>query len=131
MPVNVRHFHQEMCGAKQTMHEFSIAYDIYATARKAALDHHARQVTRVDVDIGEMSMINPEQVEFLFGTLIEDDELLKGAKLACNVVKPVSRCKCGYEGDERFVCPVCGALPEIIRGREVVVSNIEIEVDDE
>jgi hydrogenase nickel incorporation protein HypA/HybF len=29
-----------------------------------------------------------------------------------------------------FVCPECGALPELVRGREIVVTNIEIEVDD-
>jgi hydrogenase nickel incorporation protein HypA/HybF len=29
-----------------------------------------------------------------------------------------------------YVCPKCGALPELIKGREIVVTNVEIEVDD-
>ncbi|HNS82723.1 MAG TPA: hydrogenase maturation nickel metallochaperone HypA, partial [Methanolinea sp.] len=38
---------------------------------------------------------------------------------------------CGYEGTERFVCPRCGGLPELLKGREILVTNIEIEVNDE
>jgi hydrogenase nickel incorporation protein HypA/HybF len=29
-----------------------------------------------------------------------------------------------------FVCPGCGALPELVKGREILVTSIEIEVDD-
>jgi len=112
------------------MHEFAIAYDIYATARRTALDHHAEGVKLVCVDIGEMAMVNPEQVRFLFETLIEDDPLVKGAELKCIVVEPETRCTCGYTGNERFVCPRCGALPELVKGREIVVRHVEIEVAD-
>jgi hydrogenase nickel incorporation protein HypA/HybF len=112
------------------MHEFGIAYDIFKTARQAAFDHHATQVKKVCVDIGEMSMVNPEQVEFLFATLIEDEPVLKGAILESRVIAPETRCECGYQGCEKFVCPGCGALPELVRGREIVVTHIEIEVDE-
>jgi hydrogenase nickel incorporation protein HypA/HybF len=112
------------------MHEFAIAYDIYATARRTALDHHAEKVKGVCVDIGEMSMVNPEQVRFLFETLSEDDPLVKGAELECIIIAPETRCTCGYTGSERFVCPRCGALPELVKGREIVVRHVEIEVAD-
>jgi hydrogenase nickel incorporation protein HypA/HybF len=112
------------------MHEFGIAYDIFKTAQQAAQDHHASQVKKVCVDIGEMSMVNPEQVQFLFDTLIEDDPVLKGAVLESRMIVPETRCRCGYRGDEKFVCPGCGALPELVRGREIVVTHIEIEVDE-
>ena len=112
------------------MHEFGIAYDIFKTARQAALDHHAAQVKKVCVDIGEMSMVNPEQVQFLFDTLSEEDPVLKGAVLESRVVAPETRCSCGYRGNEKFVCPGCGSLPELVKGREIVVTHIEIEVDE-
>ncbi|HQC34968.1 MAG TPA: hydrogenase maturation nickel metallochaperone HypA, partial [Methanoculleus sp.] len=41
-----------------------------------------------------------------------------------------TRCSCGYEGSDRFVCPRCGKLPEVVAGMEIVVTNIEIEVDE-
>lgn len=113
------------------MHEFGIAYDVYATARRTALDHAAREVKAVCVEFGEMAMVNPEQVKFLFETLIEEDPLMKGASLEWHLVPPLTRCNCGYEGNERFVCPQCGSLPELVRGREITVTNIEIEVSDE
>jgi hydrogenase nickel incorporation protein HypA/HybF len=113
------------------MHEYSIAYDIYATARRAAVDHQATRVKKVFVDVGEMTMVNPEQVKFLFGTFGEEDALFKETELEYRTVKPVVQCSCGYEGTEIYICPRCGALPQIVEGREIMVTNIEIEVDDE
>lgn len=113
------------------MHEHSIAYDIYTTARRAALDHDAKEVKRVSVDVGKMAMANPEQVEFLFNIIIEGDPLFSGARLSCRDVEVRTRCSCGYVGNERFVCPRCGKLPEVVAGMEIVVTNIEIEVDEE
>jgi hydrogenase nickel incorporation protein HypA/HybF len=112
------------------MHEYSIAYDLYATAKKAALDHHATRVKKISVDVGKMAMVNPEQVIFLFDTIKEDDPLFTTAILDCADVEPETKCPCGYAGNEIYVCPRCGALPEVIRGREIVVTNVEIEVAD-
>jgi len=111
------------------MHEYSIAYDIYTTARRAARENKANLVKRIHVDIGEMALVNPEQVEFLFLAISEDDPLFKGAVLVCRPVTPRARCGCGYEGDEVFVCPGCGAMPELVEGREIVVTSLEIDVD--
>ena len=113
------------------MHEYSIAYDIYKTARRAALENGASQVKAIHVDIGEMAMVNPEQVEFLFSAIAAEDPLFKDARLIPRTVKPHLRCSCGYEGEEMFVCPSCGQMPELVEGREVVVNHIEIEVEDE
>ena len=113
------------------MHEYGIAYDIVETARRAALDHRARSVSKVCVDIGDLSMINPEQVEFLFKTMIEDDPLFSNSELVCTRRAPVTSCTCGYTGQEIYVCPDCGALPSIETGKEIVVTNIEIEADEE
>ncbi len=111
------------------MHEYSIAYDIYATARKAALEHKAIQVKLICIDIGEMAMVNPDQLEFLFRAIAEDDPLFKGVTLETHTITPEVACACGYEGTTLYVCPVCGALPEIVKGKEILVSNIQVEVD--
>ena len=112
------------------MHEYSIAYDIYMTARRAALDNRADRVVCVRVDMGELAMANPEQVSFLFRAITEEDPLFKDTDLACRPVIPSVRCACGYEGTELFVCPRCGGLPDLVRGREIVVTNIEVEVNE-
>jgi Zn finger protein HypA/HybF (possibly regulating hydrogenase expression) len=110
------------------MHEYSIAYDIYMTARRAALEHGADRVIRVHVDMGELAMANPEQVRFLFDAIAEEDPLFSGAELICRPVPPSVRCTCGYEGTELYVCPGCGNLPDLVQGREILVTNIEVEV---
>ena len=112
------------------MHEYAIAYDVYATAKRAAEENAATEVKRVHVEIGDLAMANPEQVEFLFVAITEDDPLFRGAALECHRVPVRSRCGCGYEGDERFVCPRCGSLPELVAGREIRVSSVEIEVPE-
>ncbi len=110
------------------MHEYAIAYDVYATAKRAAQENDATEVKRVHVDIGDLAMANPEQVEFLFQAIAEDDPLFAGVVLECHRVPVRSRCQCGYEGTERFVCPKCGSLPDLVAGREIRVSHVEIEV---
>ena len=111
------------------MHEFSIAYDLYATARKAAIENNASKVKRVTVEVGMMAMVNPEQVTFLFCTVKEDDPLFEKTELVCTEVPAETTCPCGYSGQEIYVCPACGALPRMLKGKEIVVINIEIEVD--
>lgn len=113
------------------MHEYSIAYDIYATAKRAAEDNFASKVKKVRVGMGELTMINPEQVVFLFETMCEEDPFFKDCKIECTNISVKSECECGYSGNERFVCPQCGKLPVVIEGNEILVTNIEIEVDDE
>ncbi len=112
------------------MHEYTIAYDLYVTSRRAAIENNATQVKKVSVEVGKMAMVNPEQVVFLFDMIKEEDPLFTAAVLECNEMSPQTRCSCGYAGDEIFVCPKCGALPELIKGREIVVTNVEIEVAD-
>ncbi len=112
------------------MHEFSIANDIYLTAKRTAVEHMATSIKTVTVEIGELSMISPDQVEFLFSVIIEDDPLFCGTTLDTKVIPPETTCSCGYKGNEIFVCPDCGSLPVVIKGREIVVSHIEIDTQD-
>jgi hydrogenase nickel incorporation protein HypA/HybF len=112
------------------MHEYGIAYDLYVTARRAALENRADRVNKVNVEIGKLAMVNPEQIIFLFDVIKEDDPLFTSSVLECTETSPATQCSCGYQGDEIYVCPRCGALPELVKGREIVVTNIEIEVAD-
>ncbi|MDD1674052.1 MAG: hydrogenase maturation nickel metallochaperone HypA [Methanomicrobiales archaeon] len=112
------------------MHEYGIAYDIFATARKAARDNKATSITVIHVDLGEAAMVNADQVAFLFSVIAEEEPLFTGSRLECRKVPVRSRCGCGYEGEETFVCPCCGALPDLTQGKEIVVTSVEIEVAD-
>ncbi len=54
------------------MHEYSIAYDIFATAKKAALENNALTVQKIHVEIGELAMASKDQIEFLLKGLIQE-----------------------------------------------------------
>lgn len=112
------------------MHESGIAYDIYATSKRAAEDNNAVRVKKIFVDVGSMAMVNPDQVEFMFKTFITDDPVFKDTEIEFNTILPMAECACGYKGSEIFVCPNCGKLPHMIQGKEILVKNIEIETDD-
>lgn len=112
------------------MHEYSIANDIYRTARRAAVENMAISVKTINVEIGELSMISPDQVDFLFKAIIEDDPLFSGTILYMKTIPPETTCSCGYTGNEIFVCPDCGSLPSVVKGREILVSHIEIDTND-
>ena len=74
------------------MHEYSIAYDIYATAKRAAEDNFATKVKKVHVGVGKLTMINPEQVVFLFETMCEEDPVFKDCKIKCTDIPVKSEC---------------------------------------
>ncbi|HJJ98491.1 MAG TPA: hydrogenase maturation nickel metallochaperone HypA, partial [Methanocorpusculum sp.] len=78
------------------MHESGIAYDIYATSKRAAEENGAVRVKTIYVDVGSMAMVNPDQVEFMFGTFVADDPLFSETKLVFTTVPPVAECECGY-----------------------------------
>ena len=96
------------------MHESAIAYDLYATARRAAIEHDATRVIRLCVECGALAMVNPEQVRFLFAVMVEDDPLFKETVLDVVTVEPVMTCSCGrYEGDDPFICQTLNYIRQL------------------
>ena len=94
------------------MHEYSIAYDLYATAKKTALDHHAMQVKKIRVDVGKMAMVNPEQVIFLFDTIKEDDPLFTATVLDCTEVEPERNVPAGTRETRSISVPAVAPFPK-------------------
>ncbi len=114
------------------MHELSIATDLVNTALKTAKENNAKKVITVTVEAGELAMVNPEQLEFMYDILVEDNSL-KGSKLKIETVPAVGECtNCGYRGpiEDRFACacPKCGLTLKIIAGRDICLKNMELEI---
>ncbi|MGC9308536.1 MAG: hydrogenase/urease maturation nickel metallochaperone HypA, partial [Thermoplasmatota archaeon] len=102
----------------------------------------ATAITRVVLDIGELTFLGEEQLRFAFHVLREDT-LLGGAELVINRIPPQVTCSCGYEGAVEYEekedfhirfpllrCPECGGSVHVQRGRECLIKHIEIERDD-
>jgi len=115
------------------MHEFGIATDIFSVVDQTARENKAKKVLSVTVEVGQLAMINPEQLKFSF-EIITDEGPYAGAELIVETVPAVARCKCGFEGrlgDEDYVCPKCGGMYELLEGRGICVKNIEVELEDD
>jgi hydrogenase nickel incorporation protein HypA/HybF len=124
------------------MHELSMADAIVKTVLEAAEKNDAIEVLEVTVEIGKMTMLNPEQIKFMLDVLSEDT-ILAGAKFNMEEIPIEIECEsCGYKGkidseglDEYtpiLICPKCEDRKlSIISGRECNVKNIKIEKSDE
>ncbi|MDR2109079.1 MAG: hydrogenase maturation nickel metallochaperone HypA [Coriobacteriales bacterium] len=113
------------------MHEMSLMQGVLDAVEKTAREAGAASVVEVRLTIGTMAEVEPDALRFAFEVLT-DDTLCAGAKLEIAEVEPRSRClQCGEEfAHDRFhrACPACDALAtELIAGREMYVSSIEIE----
>ncbi len=126
------------------MHEFSTMSNIVAAVRGEGRRHNATGITKVLLEIGELTFLGEEQLRFAFDVLTKDTEM-DGAELIIEKVMPKVKCECGYEGgveyDEKkefhiqipiLKCPRCGNTDtvKITNGRECSIKNVEIEVED-
>ena len=111
------------------MHEMSITQGIIDLCIEHAGD---RRVRSLDVEIGELSNVVPEAVEFCFEACSRET-LLEGARLTIIRVPGVGQClECGQEtplAELYGSCLHCGSnRVTIVTGEELRVR--EIEVDD-
>jgi hydrogenase nickel incorporation protein HypA/HybF len=112
-----------------TMHEMSIAQEIIDLCLGHAGGH---RVTSLDVEIGNLSGVAPEAIEFCFEACSRET-LLEGAVLNIIRVPGSGQCQgCGRQTPLTELygsCGHCGShLVTIVAGEELRVR--EIEVDD-
>jgi hydrogenase nickel incorporation protein HypA/HybF len=123
------------------MHELSAATAVLRTVLKAAEGRNLKRITGIKLQIGELTLINPEQLEFCFGVAARDS-IAEGAKLEIQSVPGELRCrKCGsafnwtlVDDDPalhlvgpRLSCECGSGEVEIVAGREMSVVSMTVE----
>ncbi len=124
------------------MHEFSTMTQIVNAILEEAKKHHAQKITKVVLEIGELTFLGEEQLRFAFDVLTKDT-ILEGAHLEIKKKGVEVRCHCGYEGGIEYEekeefhlltpilrCPRCNEEVRIVRGRECIIKNIQMEIED-
>ena len=123
------------------MHELSMADAIVKTILDAAEKNQAEEILEVTIEVGKLTMLNPEQLKFLLDVLAENT-LLEGAEVIIEEVPVEIKChSCDYTGStdlddsDHYLmivkCPKCDERNiEIISGQECNVKNIRIEKPD-
>jgi hydrogenase nickel incorporation protein HypA/HybF len=110
------------------MHELSITQSVVEICEKNA---GGRRVLAVTLELGELSGIVPDAVEFCFEACTKGT-LLEGARLVITRVAPKGLCRdCGSEFPVSAYydsCPNCGGYTvELMRGEEMRVKELEVE----
>ena len=113
------------------MHEFSIAVNIVDLSVEYAQRDNAREVKEVEVEVGELSGIVVEALEFALESAVKNT-LLENALIRILSVPGKAKCsQCHHEypaGELYSVCPQCGSgFPEIIQGKELRLKSLSVD----
>jgi len=113
------------------MHEMSLMASMLEIIEDRAREDGFLQVSRVHLEIGRLSGVEPEAMRFAFdvGTF---GSVAQGAELVLQDTEGRGRCRgCGLEAVlEAFYdpCPACGRGPmEILAGRELRIVSLDVE----
>jgi len=113
------------------VHELGITQSIVDIAEQTARQHGGGKITSVTVEIGSLSGVVPDAVEFCFEACSKET-LLEGARLVINVIPGRGRClQCATEQEidnHSFACDACGALGlERLQGEELRIKELEVD----
>jgi hydrogenase nickel incorporation protein HypA/HybF len=110
------------------MHELSLTQSVVEICEQNA---GGRRVLSVTLEVGELSGIVPDAVEFCFEACTKGT-LLEGARLVISRIPPKGLCReCGGEFPVSAYydsCPSCGGYNvELMSGEEMRVKELEVE----
>jgi hydrogenase nickel incorporation protein HypA/HybF len=113
------------------MHEASIVLSLIEQIEAHMEDKGFQKVYRVTLDIGEMSGVAADALEFAFDVCCQQSRIA-GAKLVINHVPVMARChKCRDEfavKGSAFSCVSCGSPEiEVLSGYELNLREMEVE----
>ena len=131
--------HYALCHSVKPMHEFSISSEIANSVLDAAGKNKGKKVLSIQLEIGELTHLNGEQVAFWVHELFKGS-VAEGAEVKIKMTKARIHCKaCGYRGgmeldqEDSFrhlmplTCPRCnGSQIKVVKGRECILRRIQV-----
>lgn len=113
------------------MHELGIVFHIIKEVKKVALENGCSHVSKVVMDIGEVSTVVPYYLEDCWKWAVEKEDMMKGCELEVCTIPAVTLCRsCGNEYgtvEHAKICPRCGSDDTVLlRGNEVEIKEIEV-----
>jgi hydrogenase nickel incorporation protein HypA/HybF len=121
------------------MHEFSISNEIVRNVLDTARKNGGEKVLSIQLEIGELVLLNVEQVTFWIHELFKGS-VAEGAGVRVKTIKARIECQsCGYKGgmdlDRQdpfrhvilYSCPKCHSFQiKVEKGRECTLRRIQV-----
>ena len=112
------------------MHELSIVLNIVKIAEKETAKANLKKVEVIELEIGTLSGIEFEALEFVWPTAVKNT-VLEHAVKKINIIKAKGKCiDCDTEFDMEFIydaCPNCSSnFKGILQGKELKVKSLEV-----
>ena len=121
------------------MHEFSISSEIVRNVLDTAKANDGKKVLSIQLEIGELALLNVEQVTFWIHELFKGS-VAEGAKVKVKTIRAGIQCEsCGYKGgmdlDRQdplrhvilYSCPNCSSFQiKVEKGRECTLRRIQV-----
>ncbi len=112
------------------MHELSIALGIVKIAEDETAKVNAAKVTKIELEIGVLSGIEIESLNFVWESAVQDTVLEKAEK-EITVIEGCGKCiDCNTEFDMENIydcCPKCNSnFKGILKGKELKVKALEV-----
>lgn len=112
------------------MHEMSLCESILDILKEQAVRDHFSQVKRVRVDIGPLSCVDPQALQFGFDVVMKGS-LAEGAKLEISTPPAEAMCLTCFKTipiKERFdSCPECGSEAlQVTSGEDLKLRELEV-----
>jgi len=112
------------------MHEYSIVQALLDKADSEAASRAASRVAHLRVAIGTLAGVEEELLRTAF-EVARAGTRCAAAELEIRGVEPLWQCRgCGSDIAAGGVlrCPECGAAARLVRGDEIVLESLELEV---
>ena len=112
------------------MHELSIALGIVRIAENEAAKAAAEKVTKIELEIGVLSGIEIDSLNFIWDSAVKDS-VLEDAEKAITIIEGIGKCvDCDTEFEMENIydcCPNCNSnFKGILKGKELKVKALEV-----
>ena len=110
------------------MHELSIVMSIVDVAEEQVRSHQAKEVERIDLEIGALAGVDDHALEFAWEAGVKNT-VLERAHRIIHKHKGLAKClECNQEFEINTLydpCPLCGEhLLQILQGKEMKIQSM-------
>lgn len=114
------------------MHELGVVFHILDDLREVAAENKVKKISKVTLQLGEVSTIIPSYLTSCFRWAADKEELFEGVLLEIEKIDAITHCD-GCDIDYPTIkygkkCPNCGSEETwLLQGTEFMIKEIEAE----